>query len=681
MSDEAKFQFYLNRQGVRGKKGEKGDTGFSPTIEVAVNTAAEYKLKVINEGDEFITDNLRGSAVDDMGGTYMRYDPETQKMYAGNANQASEEITGEVALADDSAMQQFDIYTAVTPKKLADNLSFYLKSSDNSVIISQDSEDSKTNLIADLTGVEAEISGLDSRVTGCESAISNLEQVDITLQNNINTVNTDLQNTKLTVASQGDTIANHGGRIQTLEHNQSLDEDAITNNTAAIASLQTGKVDKVAGKGLSTNDFTNEDNEKLMHAVVDSDLANVAFTGDFADLINVPANILTASSVDGTTITYDSTTGKISTVGGGGSSYTSGDGININANNEISVKVDPFSLTFNASNQLTTVGKMFDSYTRTILDPTSQEEYAFTDYKFPVAETSTWTPTSGIIYNLKTRLRDGFNNIILTNDMITQANGIQFTPNGDNGEFTIGAKIDGTTITTNSSGELQATQYTLPTASTTDLGGVKVDGTTITIDSNGVISSSGGSTPTNMVTTNTAQTISGQKTFTSTITTSDSGALIRYGTSSGTEISFDASNTAKNWKLHGTGYTASTMTISGFRTTTINAGNTSSDSKLILSHDSLIFNKSDNTQVDLLASGGAEIDDTQASATTTYSSNMINSQITSATTALANTVQSYYVQKSDIATTLSSSSTDSQVASAKCVYDMIGDIETLLSNI
>ena len=35
--------------------------------------------------------------------------------------------------------------------------------------------------------------------------------------------------------------------------------------------------------------------------------------------------------------------------------------------------------------------------------------------------------------------------------------------------------------------------YTLPTASTTTLGGVKVDGTSITIDGNGVISSAGGS--------------------------------------------------------------------------------------------------------------------------------------------------------------------------------------------
>ena len=51
-----------------------------------------------------------------------------------------------------------------------------------------------------------------------------------------------------------------------------------------------------------------------------------------------------------------------------------------------------------------------------------------------------------------------------------------------------GVKVDGTTITINGSGVISgANTYTLPTASTTVLGGVKVDGTTITI-TGGVIS-------------------------------------------------------------------------------------------------------------------------------------------------------------------------------------------------
>jgi len=52
-----------------------------------------------------------------------------------------------------------------------------------------------------------------------------------------------------------------------------------------------------------------------------------------------------------------------------------------------------------------------------------------------------------------------------------------------------GVKVDGTTITINGSGVISSYQtYTLPTASTTVLGGVKVDGTSITINGSGVIS-------------------------------------------------------------------------------------------------------------------------------------------------------------------------------------------------
>jgi hypothetical protein len=57
-----------------------------------------------------------------------------------------------------------------------------------------------------------------------------------------------------------------------------------------------------------------------------------------------------------------------------------------------------------------------------------------------------------------------------------------------------GVKVDGTTVTI-SSGIISATAYTLPTASASVLGGVKVDGTTITI-TGGVISSVGGSSGT-----------------------------------------------------------------------------------------------------------------------------------------------------------------------------------------
>ena len=89
----------------------------------------------------------------------------------------------------------------------------------------------------------------------------------------------------------------------------------------------------------------------------------------------------------------------------------------------------------------------------------------------------------------------------------TAGNGIDLTSD------IITVKVDGSTVGFDSSGNLTATTYTLPTATTSTLGGVKVDGTSVTIDSNGVISATG-SAHSNMVTTNTQQTITATKTFT-----------------------------------------------------------------------------------------------------------------------------------------------------------------------
>ena len=89
---------------------------------------------------------------------------------------------------------------------------------------------------------------------------------------------------------------------------------------------------------------------------------------------------------------------------------------------------------------------------------------------------------------------------------------ITITPDADNKNYTISS--------TGSS------SYTLPPATTDTLGGVKPDGSTITVTGDGTISAVT-STPTNMVTTNTAQTITEDKTFTgaSIVFTNNSDAL------------------------------------------------------------------------------------------------------------------------------------------------------------
>ena len=40
----ADFNYYINRQGARGRQGIKGEPGFSPVVTVNTNTAEAYIL-------------------------------------------------------------------------------------------------------------------------------------------------------------------------------------------------------------------------------------------------------------------------------------------------------------------------------------------------------------------------------------------------------------------------------------------------------------------------------------------------------------------------------------------------------------------------------------------------------------------------------------------------------------
>lgn len=92
------FNFYVNRQGVQGQRGAKGEQGFSPVISVESQTANEYILKVENEDGSFTTPNLRGNAIENNGGTYIRFNPETEQMYTGFADSATTEQAGVVRM-------------------------------------------------------------------------------------------------------------------------------------------------------------------------------------------------------------------------------------------------------------------------------------------------------------------------------------------------------------------------------------------------------------------------------------------------------------------------------------------------------------------------------------------------------------------------------------------------------
>lgn len=143
----ADFQFYLNRQGIRGLQGVKGDQGDSPIITVQTETPNEYILKITNpDGTELISPNLRGNKININEGTYVRYNTATGELYTSTADGATGELAGVVRLATDADVTNMDERAVVTPSQLADALSKYLVSPDGSVKITQNIDTSLTEL-------------------------------------------------------------------------------------------------------------------------------------------------------------------------------------------------------------------------------------------------------------------------------------------------------------------------------------------------------------------------------------------------------------------------------------------------------------------------------------------------------------------------------------------------------
>ena len=143
----ADFNFYLNRQGIQGRKGDKGDAGFTPTISVSEQTLNSYKLKITNEYNEFETPNLIGNlGVTDNGGTYLRYNPATGAVSTGEIDGATTEVVGGVRKSTDADLTNLSADTVVTPANVADMLPLLLEAGTDNVTITQDEATSKTKI-------------------------------------------------------------------------------------------------------------------------------------------------------------------------------------------------------------------------------------------------------------------------------------------------------------------------------------------------------------------------------------------------------------------------------------------------------------------------------------------------------------------------------------------------------
>lgn len=399
------FKFYLNRQGVRGQRGEKGDAGFSPLITEKTNTKEEYVLHIQNETDDtsFDTPNLKeGLIPEDMGGTYVRLNRETGNQYYGDIDEATETTKGVVKLEPDE--------TVLTP------------TSETSVITAKQAVQNYTK--------KTETQDLQNIVTANSGDIDKLQDMEY-------------------VSSVGV----YGSDLTV----QKSKNGVITTN--ATIPLPTGSGDVTAA---GDNRFTGDNT-----FVGKVNIAGGALTVDgVANLNQVTATYLNATSI--------SSAGEINAVSVKANGLRSDD-IQTTENKKYLTELDVDNQTIQVVN-----GKLHAN-----LDELGNE---VNDLSGRVTANEADISTMKTSLSMKqTKLTAG-SNITLT-DLTDGTVRIDSTDGGGTGD--------------------------VPIATTTTAGKVKPDGTTITITDDGTISAvGGGSAPTNMVTTDTEQEISGQKTFT-----------------------------------------------------------------------------------------------------------------------------------------------------------------------
>ena len=497
----ADFNFYLNRQGIQGRKGDKGDAGFTPTISVSEQTLNSYKLKITNEYNEFETPNLIGNlGVTDNGGTYLRYNPATGAVSTGEIDGATTEVVGGVRKSTDTDLTNLSADTVVTPANVADMLPLLLEAGSDNVTITQDEATSKTKISVNGGGAgsgDVTAAG-NNRFTGDNTftgkvniaggaltvdGVANLNQTTAQYLNAVN------------ITSAGEinatSIKANGLRsddIHTTENKKYLTELDVDNQTIQVVNGKlhcnldelgnevnslTGDVNNLTG---NVNSLTGEVNS-LTGDVTDLTGRVTANEADISAMKTGKQNKLTAGANVTLTDLTDGTV-RIDATGGGGT----GDIPIATTTTAGKVKPDGTTITITDDGTISAVGGGGGG--ATIDDSTT-------------ATTSVWSSSK-----TNTEISTVANEVVQVQGDVANLDGDVSTLKTD----VSGLKTDVSGLKTDVSGLKTSKQNTLVSGTNIKT----INGETILGEGDITV---GGSTPTNMVTTDTSQTITGKKIF------------------------------------------------------------------------------------------------------------------------------------------------------------------------
>lgn len=484
------FNFYLNRQGIRGRQGEKGDKGeqgYSPYIEIKSDTPTEFIMTIHNENESFDTPNLIPQSI-------------------GN--------------------------------KVAE-------------------------LDADMSELKPQTQANTEAIRSINDSISILnDKTKPATSNTLGIVKPD--GTTITVTEDGIISANSSGALPIASTTQL---GGVKVDGTSIIADENGVISSVGGGG--AGDVTSNGNN--------------VFTGNnkFKKDVTIDCNSFSGNSLVLVDSTIDPNTDYATLRMG----YS--EGLTINSHGE-GIKLNTY-------------------LSRSQIEMSKNGDIWFTSEK-PLMHRNFQGSGTDVPLVTQENIKAG-ENITLnknaeTGDIIISSTG----GSGGTGDVPIATtevagkvKPDGTTITVTEDGTISAnSSYTLPTASTTQLGGVKVDGTSVTINSDGVISAAGGgggdvpiattetagkvkpdgttitvtedgtisavpTTPTNMVTTDSDQTINGTKIF-----ANGTGTTFTGTSSNSNSLTIDADD--KEIRFNSANSSPAVIRNQGLTTTDLNIG-------------------------------------------------------------------------------------------------------------
>lgn len=341
------FNFYVNRQGVQGKRGAKGEQGFSPVISVESQTANEYILKVENEDGSFTTPNLRGNAIENNGGTYIRFNPETEQMYTGFADSATTEQAGVVR------MGTYEDLVAGESEELVPNVADVHNFVQNSIgdisgFVTTEQFNTYTSNTAitlnNLSNNKLDASTFNSYTTATDAAIgaldtNKLDFTDLTntlVQGSNVTLTKDAESKTITISSSG---GGGGTQVQSNWAETDNTDPSFIQNKPTIPAAQV------------QSDWNQSDNTAVDFI---KNKPTIPAAANDATI-----TITQGGVTKGSFTTNQSTNGTIDIDAGGGSSLSAGNGVDINASDKIDimqedeVEPDGYSWDFNTVGTLT----------------------------------------------------------------------------------------------------------------------------------------------------------------------------------------------------------------------------------------------------------------------------------------------------------------------------------------